>query len=349
MGRQNSWGNHELETYCSPGPVVSKGCDPLHPNVFEDGSGHLVIRAQRDAEGNWTSARITTRGLKSFQYGRIEARMKMPVGTGLWPAFWMLGTNFDSAGWPAAGAVDIAENVALTSRSNGLGPTMIRSSLHGLGYAGGNSLRRDYTLPNGERVDDGSFHTYGIIWSPAMMQFYVDDPSNIFFVQNASNLPDQAEWAFDHPFYLVMDLAVGGDWSGDPDSSTPNSAQILVDYVRAYNLPSAAPTIEWHPVEVKSGSMVSSPVTLHGQRGTGRVYLSCSTVPATDACVLDTSTVDFSDTDTQQDTVTVSTNQLAGGKNIIAPPGAYTLVLTATTISGAQSQLIEPFEVTNAK
>ena len=275
--------------------------------------------------------------------------MKMPVGTGLWPAFWMLGTNFDSAGWPAAGALDIAENVALTSRSNGLGPTMIRSSLHGLGYAGGNSLRRDYTLPNGERVDDGSFHTYGIIWSPAMMQFYVDDPSNIFFVQNASNLPDQAEWAFDHPFYLVMDLAVGGDWSGDPDSSTPNSSQILVDYVRAYNLPSAAPTIEWHPVEVKSGSMVSSPVTLHGQRGTGRVYLSCSTVPATDACVLDTSTVDFSDTDTQQDTVTVSTNQLAGGKNIIAPPGAYKLVLTATTISGAQSQLIEPFEVTNAK
>ncbi len=349
VGRQNSWGNHELETYCSPGPVVSKGCDPLHPNIFEDGAGHLVLRALRDAEGNWTSARITTRGLKNFQYGRIEARMKLPVGTGLWPAFWMLGANFDSVGWPAAGAVDIAENVALTSRSNGLGPTMIRASLHGLGYAGGNSLRRDYKLPDGGKVDDGSFHTYGIIWSPGMMQFYVDDPSNIFFVQNASNLPDQGEWSFDHPFYLVMDLAVGGDWSGDPDTTTPNSAEILVDYVRAYKLPSAAPTIEWHPVQVKSGSMISSTISLHGQRGAGRVYLSCSTIPATDACVLDASTVDFSDTDVQQDTVTISTDQFAHGTNVIAPPGPYKLILTATTISGDQSQLIEPFEVTSAR
>lgn len=349
VGRQNSWGNHELETYCSPGPVVSKGCDPLHPNAFVDGAGHLVLRAQRDADGNWTLARITTRGLKNFQYGRIEARMKLPVGTGLWPAFWMLGANFSAAGWPAAGAVDIVENVSLRRSSNGLGPTMIRASMHGPGYAGGNSLRHDFKFPNGERVDDGNFHTYGILWTPGVMQFYVDDPTNIFFVQNASNLPDGGEWVFDHPFYLVMNLAVGGDWSGDPDSSTPNSAEILVDYVRAYKLPSVAPTIEWEPVQVKSGGTRSSTITLQGQRGEGLVYLSCSTEPATDMCVLDSSTVDLSDSDTQHDTITLSTNRFANGSSVIAKPGTYKLNITATTTSGNQSQLIEPFEVTSTK
>lgn len=117
VGRQNSWGNHELEIDCLPGPVVAKGCDHLHSNFFEDGSGHLVIRAQRVAEGNWTSARITIRGVRSFQYGRTEARMKMPVGAGLWPAFWMLGANFDLAGSPAAGAVDIK---ALSTPAKGI-------------------------------------------------------------------------------------------------------------------------------------------------------------------------------------------------------------------------------------
>lgn len=148
-----------------------------------------MLRAERSANGSWTSARITTRGLKTFQYGRIEARMKLPVGTGLWPSFWMLGADFGTAGWPASGSVTIVENVSLTPRSNGLGPTMIRSTLHGARYFGGNGLWRDFKFPNNLRVDDGSFHTYGIIWSPGMIQFYVDDPANIFFVQDASDLP----------------------------------------------------------------------------------------------------------------------------------------------------------------
>ena len=128
VGSQNSWGNHELETYCAPASAAAKGCDPRHPNAFLDGSGHLVLRAQKNADGNWSSARITTRGLKNFQYGRIEARMKLPVGTGLWPAFWLLGADFDKEGWPSAGTMDIVENVGLTSRSNGLGPSTIRAS-----------------------------------------------------------------------------------------------------------------------------------------------------------------------------------------------------------------------------
>src|SRR6202041_3375306 len=119
-----------------------------------DGSGHLVLRAEKNPNGVWTSARITTRGLKTFQYGRIEARMKMPVGAGLWPAFWMLGANFATAGWPSSGSVDVVENVSLTSATNGVGPTMVRATVHGPRYFRGNGLWHDFKLPNGARVDD---------------------------------------------------------------------------------------------------------------------------------------------------------------------------------------------------
>jgi beta-glucanase (GH16 family) len=350
FGSQNSWGNHELETYCFPGRGVPQGCDPRHPNVFEDGVGHLVLRAVRNADGNWTSARITTRGLKTFQFGRIEARMKLPVGTGLWPAFWMLGTDFASVGWPASGAVDIVENVALTSRSNGLGPGMIRSSLHAPGYFGGNSLRRDFKLPNGERVDDGGFHTYGILWSPGMIQFYVDDPANIFFVRDVSDLPEGGEWVFDKPFYLVMNLAVGGDWAGDPDNTTPNSADILVDYVRVYKIPPAsAPTIEWQPAPVLVGSVASSTIHLHGQKGTGRVTLACSTEPATAVCSLEASTVDFSESSEQEEVVSISGDAFTNRGKVVAAPGQYKLTITATTMSGNCSQVTQPFEVKSSK
>jgi beta-glucanase (GH16 family) len=348
VGSQNSWGNHELETYCAPGPVVTKGCNPLHPNAFLDGSGHLVVRAQRDSDGNWTSARITTRGIRTFQYGRIEARMKLPVGIGLWPAFWMLGADFDHAGWPAAGAVDIMENVDTSSRSNGLGPDMIRASLHGPGYAGGNSRRHDYRLPNSARVDDSSFHTYGILWSPGMMQFYVDDPSNIFFVEDASSLPEGGQWVFDKPFYLVMNLAVGGDWSGDPDSTTPGKNDLLIDYVRVYRIPNIAPTISWPPVRVVSGAGASIPVTLHAVEGTGRVFLSCSTEPASAVCSLESSTVDFSKSDEQEDTLTILTEAMVDGRRAVAPPGSYRVTISAITMSGDRAQSTEPFDVVAA-
>ena len=345
VGNQNSWGNHELETYCPTGAAVLKGCDPRHPNAFQDGDGHLVLRAQRDADGNWTSARMTTKGLKTFQYGRIEARMKLPVGTGLWPAFWLLGANFDTAGYPGAGAIDIVENVSGTV-ANGLGPTMIRSSLHAPGDTSGNSLRRDYRLPNGGKIDDGSFHTYGIIWSPGMVQFYVDDPANVFFIQNVSNFPTGGQWVFDHPFSLVMNLAVGGDWSGDPDNTTPTPSDIVVDYVRQYKLPTGAPAIEWNPVKVKVGSIASNKITLHGEKGSGRVYLSCSTEPATAVCALDSSTVDFTNNEVQTDAITISPDVIANGSKVVAAPGTYKLTITATTMNGDHSELTEPFEVT---
>ena len=343
------WGSNQLQTYCSP-TGGAKDCNPRRPNAFLDGAGHLVLRAEKSPSGAWTSARITTRGRKDFQYGRIEARMKMPVGTGLWPSFWMLGSNFPSVGWPAAGSVSFIENISLTARTNGLGPSMLRSTLHGPRYYGGNGLWHDFRLPNGGRVDDSGFHTYGAIWSPGMIQFYVDDPANVYFVASASDVPEGGQWAFDHPFFLVMNLAIGGDWPGDPDATTPNPADILVDYVRVYKNPSVpAPSIQWQPAPVKAGSTVASNVILSAPGYSGRVYLSCTTEPATVACSLATPVVNFSDTLSQQDTLTLSTDSFSSSGRVVAPAGRYKLTITATSISGDHSQLTVPFEVRGAE
>ena len=345
VGNQG-WGNGETETYCSPRGANPSGCDPHRLNAFLDGNGHLVLRAERKPDGTWTSARITTRGLKEFQYGRIEARMKLPVGTGLWPAFWMLGSDYLTSGWPASGSVTIVENVSLTQRSNGLGPAIVRSTLHGPRYFGANGLWHDFKLPEGGRVDDGSYHTYGIIWSPSMIQFYVDDPANIFFVRDANDLPEGGEWVFDHPFFLVINLAVGGDWPGNPDATTPSPADFVVDYIRVYNIPKVpAPAIQWQPVEVNAGSSAASVINLRAQDYSGRVHLSCSVEPTTAACALATSVVDLSSTLSQDDSLTISTNLFTEKGLVVAPAGRYKLTITATTISGDHSQLAVPFEV----
>jgi len=350
LEKQAGLENHERGIYCQPGAGHSRECDPHHPNAFLDGAGHLDLRAARNANGIWTLARITTKGLKNFQYGRIEARMKLPVGAGLWPSFLIIGADSDSVGWPASGSVDIVENVSIRPGSNGLGATMIRSTLHGPRYFGGNGLWHDYKFPNGARVDDGSFHTYGVIWSPGMVQFYVDDPANIFFVQDASDLPEGGEWVFDHPFFLVMNLALGGEWPGDPDATTPNPADMLVDFVRVYKIPTVpAPSIEWQSMQVKAGSSAASTVSLLARSYAGRVHLACSTDTPTAACSLATSVVNFSDTLSQEDTLTISTVSFTGKGRMEASPGRYKVTITATTISGDRSQVIVPFEIKNGE
>ncbi|MGP8187372.1 MAG: glycoside hydrolase family 16 protein [Terracidiphilus sp.] len=336
--------------YCSPVDGRARECDPRHPNVFLDGAGHLVLRAQRSGNGIWTLGRITTKGLKNFQFGRIEARMKLPVGAGLWPSFVMVGSDKDTVGWPASGSIDVVENVALVPGTNGLGPAMIRSTLHGPRYFGGNGLWHDFRLPNGGRVDDASFHTYGIIWSPEMIQFYVDDPANIFFAQNASDLPEGGEWVFDRPFFLVMSLAVGGEWPGDSDATTPNPADVLVDYVRVYKIPNVpAPSIKWPSMEVRCGSSASSTVSLIAPSYAGRVHLTCSTDKPSVACSLATSIVNFSDTLAQEDTLTISTDPFTEKGRVVASPGRYNVTIVATTISGDRSQVTVPFDVKNGE
>jgi beta-glucanase (GH16 family) len=336
----------EKQVYCSPRGGGPRECDPRRPNAFLDGMGHLVLRAQKNSNGVWTLARITTKGLKNFEYGRIEARVRMPVGRGLWPWFLLVGADRDAVGWPASGSIDIAENVALTATSNGLGPTMIRSTLHGPRYSGANGLWHDFRLPNGGRVDDPGYHTYGVIWSPGMVQFYVDDPANVYLVHDVTDVPEGGAWVFDHPFFLMLSLSEGGDWPGDSDATTPNPADMLVDYVRVYRIPPVhAPAISWQSVEVKTGSATASTVALRAQTYAGRVRVGCTTDSPVVSCSLATPVLNFSDTVSQQDALTLSTDSFTEKGRVIAPPGRYHVTITATTISGDRSQLTMPFDV----
>jgi beta-glucanase (GH16 family) len=342
LGNNDGWGNREQEVYCAPGSALPAPCDVDTPNAYQDGQGHLVLQALHTA-GGWTSARLKTQSLREFLWGRIEARLKLPVGAGLWPAFWMLGTNVGSVGWPKSGSVSIVENVRQTASANGLGPTMVRSTIHGPGYFAWNGIWQNYTLRHGGRVDDGSFHSYGIIWSPNMLQFYVDDPSNVFCVRTASDVPSGGEWVFNHPFYLVLNLAVGGLWPGPPDEATPSPSQVLVDYVRLYK-PSQVPgpKLSGAPLSVKAGRTVTTPVTLTSAVGSGRVYVSCSGAPESSSCSLSSAVVDFSNTGSETVTLTVATQSGFGSDALLAAPGSYTLAVTAVTISGDTSMTSVP-------
>lgn len=227
----NGWGNDELEYYCAPGS--SEGpCDPKKPNAVQDGKGFLVLQALKNSAGTWTSGRFKSFGLAEFQYGRIEARIRLPVGAGLWPAFWLLGVDKSSTGWPSCGEIDVMENVP-AGVPGGLGPDTVKATLHGPGYSGVHGEGRNYKLPSGGRVDDG-FHLYGALWSKGRVRFYVDDRTKPYLTLTPKDIPKGSAWVFDKPFYLIMNLAVGGSWPKNPDAGTPNPAKMLVDYVRVY-------------------------------------------------------------------------------------------------------------------
>ena len=224
----SGFGNPEIETYCAAGSNTAP-CSTGTPNAYMDGNGNLVIHAFKNSSGQWTSARLKTQGLKQFTYGRIEARMKLPVGDGFWPAFWMLGANLNSVGWPQAGEQDIIEWV------QSYGPGTTSSTTHGPGYSGGSGIGAKYTFPNGGRVDDSGYHIYGVIWGPNSIQYYRDSTSNIFLTTTPANIPSGDQWVFNNPFFLLLNLAIGsGGFPGATDGSTPSSATMLVDYVRVY-------------------------------------------------------------------------------------------------------------------
>ncbi len=222
------FGNPEIENYCAGGSNAAP-CVASQPNAYQDGNGNLVIQARRDSSGTWTSARLKTQGKYSFQYGRVEARMKLPVGDGFWPAFWMLGANIGSVGWPQSGEDDIMEWV------QSYGPNTTSATSHGPGYSGGGGIGARYTFPNGGRVDDGAYHIYGLIWSPNLLQYYRDSTSNVFLTITPSSLPSGDQWVFNNPFFILLNLAIGsGGFPGATDGSTPSTATMLVDYVRVY-------------------------------------------------------------------------------------------------------------------
>jgi beta-glucanase (GH16 family) len=161
-----------------------------------------------------------------MKYGRIEARIKLPKGQGLWPAFWLLGSDFSHLGWPACGEIDIMENI-------GSEPSKVHGSLHGPGYSGGHPLSGVFTLPDQTRFGD-DYHVFAIEWEPRAIRFYVD--GTLYETQTPDNVPAGERWVFDHPFYLVLNVAVGGYWPGNPDATTKFPESMLVDYVRVYRL-----------------------------------------------------------------------------------------------------------------
>lgn len=205
-------------------------------NSFVDGQGNLVLQAIREqyidesgvqSSQPFTSARLNTQALFEQQYGRFEARIKLPVGgQGVWPAFWMLGNDITQAGWPDCGEVDILE-------MRGSSPSSIVSSLHASGYYGGNSLHQSFDLTAGKFGDD--FHTFTFEWTPDAVRWLLDGEQ--YFVKTRRAVEDRGHvWAFDHPFFLILNLAVGGIFDGDPPASTAFPQQMQIDYVSVARL-----------------------------------------------------------------------------------------------------------------
>jgi beta-glucanase (GH16 family) len=220
----NGWGNEELQYYTN-----------TRHNAMTDGSGRLVIRARAEPETApyicafgqkcaYTSARLNTKEKFTQAYGRFEARVRIPAGQGLWPAFWLLGDTIAEQGWPSTGEIDVMETI-------GREPTLAHGTIHGPGYSGGNAIGAPVSLPDGAAFAAG-FHTFAIEWQPNQIRWLLDDLE--YQVRTPSDLPAGTKWVFDHPMFLILNLAVGGKWPGRPDASTVFPADLLVDYVRVY-------------------------------------------------------------------------------------------------------------------
>lgn len=212
------YGNNELETYTD------------RPINAHQQDGHLVITAYKeDLTGpdgiprQYTSARLNTHGHFSQAYGRFEARIQLPTGKGIWPAFWLLGDDIDINPWPKCGEIDIIENIG--------DPSNIYSTLHGPGYSSDHAISAKYPLPAGESVTTG-YHLYSVEWTPQNIKFFFDD--HLIVERSRADLPPGAPWAYDHPFFIILNMAVGGAWPGNPDDTTVFPQKMLVDYVRVY-------------------------------------------------------------------------------------------------------------------
>lgn len=208
----NGWGNSELQYYTN-----------RPDNIKLDGDGKLVITAKSEsyAGSGFTSARIKTKGKFAQAYGRFEARIKTPTGPGLWPAFWMLGADIDTNPWPNCGEIDIMEQ-------RGQQPSITHGTLHGPGYSGGNSIGKAYALANGRF--DTDYHIYAVEWGEDYVDFFVDN--YLFQRLTPDNLTGQ--WVYNRPFFLLLNVAVGGNFVGFPTSGTPFPQSMYVDYVKVY-------------------------------------------------------------------------------------------------------------------
>lgn len=214
----HGWGNNELQYYTDRNVTVANGV--------------LTITAKRESYGgrDYTSSRITTKGKREFKYGRIEARISIPMGQGLWPAFWMLGANFPGVPWPNCGEIDIMEHVNRETATHGY----IHWDYNGHAYYGGSTYV----------ADPSAWHVYAIEWDQSAIKWFVDGVQ--FWEANIHNGINNTH-CFHEPFFIILNLAVGGNWPGPPDAGTKFPAEYKIDYVRVYQK-SAGPTPTPTPV-----------------------------------------------------------------------------------------------------
>jgi len=223
------WGNRELETYTNS----PENASIVRDSDASDGKA-LAIRAVKSRDGHYTSARLKTQGKFSVCYGRIEARLKMPNGQGIWPAFWMLSTGITKIGWPACGEIDVVEAINAN-------PTTVYGTLHGPGYSGGYALQGSTKLLSGTL--DQAYHVYAVDWSADKISWSFDGA--VYSVANPASLPPGTRWVFnDNAFFLLLNLAVGGEWPGNPQADTPFPQTYSIDYIRVYGHPTSVQSKE---------------------------------------------------------------------------------------------------------
>jgi beta-glucanase (GH16 family) len=216
----NGWGNRELQTYTDSRENSVIVADPAATDGYA-----LVLRAKQTTEGGYTSARLKTHGKFATGHGRIEARLKLPKGQGIWPAFWMLGDDIDRTPWPACGEIDVVELI-------GHQPGRLYGTLHGPGYSGEHGISKFTNLPDGETFSD-AYHVFAVDWKPGHIDWLLD--GKIFHSLTPADLPPGTKWVFDEgPFFLLFNLAVGGRWPGYPDGTTRLPQEYRIDYVRVY-------------------------------------------------------------------------------------------------------------------
>jgi beta-glucanase (GH16 family) len=211
------WGNHQLEY------------DTNGQNAYHDGQGDLILEARKGNPAgyqcwygscHYTSAHITTRDHFSFTYGLFEARIKIPYGQGIWTSFWLVGSNYKTVGWPACGEIDIMENVSPE-------PATIYGSVHG---PENSNISTPYRLQRGTFADD--FHIFALEWDTDHLYFFIDGDN--YAILHRANLKNQQDWVYDHPFNIILNVAVGGDWPGSPNATTSFPQRLYVSYMRLY-------------------------------------------------------------------------------------------------------------------
>lgn len=224
------FGNQELETYCAWGSSAAP-CTTAKPSEYVGTDGYLHIVALNPSTNVYTSARLKTQGLFSFQYGRIEFRAQVPEAQGFWPAAWSMGNDIATLNWPACGEMDILERVNAAGN-----PDWNAGSIHGLGFTGTN-IGTTFNFPSGQTAGS-AFHTYGMIWAPGSVKYYIDDPLHPYASFTPSSISgfSGASWPFDtgQSNFIIINLAIGGAWPGAPNNTTPFPSEMLVDYVRIY-------------------------------------------------------------------------------------------------------------------